>query len=130
MLSGLMSRWTIPELVRRVQRPRDQPHDVERRAVRHPLDAAEPAPQALALEVLHDDVRLAIRQEPEVEHLDDAGCRIEAAERASLKNRVTMSRLLEIAGCSTFTAAARPRDSWTMRYTAPIPPSPMVAVTW
>ena len=114
-------------LVRGVQGPGDRARDLERVGVRHPVRAAEPAREALALQELHDDVRAAIGHAPEVVGLDDP-CLIEATERASLKNRVTMSRLLEISGSSSFTATGRPRDSCTARYTAPMPPSPISAV--
>jgi hypothetical protein len=50
---------------------RDLQREVERRAQRQLPDAPEPRREALALEVLHDDVGRAVRQRPVVVRLDD-----------------------------------------------------------
>ncbi|MBK9034081.1 MAG: hypothetical protein IPL61_22895 [Myxococcales bacterium] len=43
------------------------------------------------------------------------GCRIDVAERASLKNRSTISRLFDSSGSSTLTAAALPSNGCSAR---------------
>ena len=72
MFSGLRSRWMMPAACADDERRREtgarsaRPAAGVRRAV--PLDALR---ERLAVEVLHDHEAVAVRQRPEVEHLED-----------------------------------------------------------
>ena len=72
MLSGLRSRWMMPWRVRRVEDARDLAADLDRPAPTAARRRVEPLRERLALEQLHDQVRLA-RCESRVEDLHRAG---------------------------------------------------------
>ena len=72
-LSGLRSRWTIFVAVRGRQRVGDLSGQEHRAADRDAPVVAELAAQALADQVLHHDVRVAVGQDAAVEDVDDPG---------------------------------------------------------
>ncbi len=95
-------------------------HEQDRAVERH-RSALEPGLEVIAAQAFHQQIH-AVAVIADVVDLHDAGWCTLAAARASLKNRVTMSRRADISGLSTLTTAAAPESTWVAKNTSPKPP--------